>query len=189
MTHGDEHYITTISGRKFWPLDPRAEDIEIGDIAHALSMICRYNGHVRAFYSVAQHSVIVSRFVEPGFALYGLLHDAAEAYLGDMTRWVKHDPQLAAFRERERHLLELIYQRFGLTDPEPSNVKVVDVTIMQDEVRDVALNAHNQPAWMRGSGLGVTITPWPPVRAEREFLQRFFELLRARENVSVSTLS
>jgi uncharacterized protein len=82
-------WIQTYTGKQFWPLSPLPEDIVIEDIAHALSMQCRFGGHVRTFYSVAQHSVHVSLLVEPQYALWGLLHDAAEAYLVDLPRPIK----------------------------------------------------------------------------------------------------
>jgi hypothetical protein len=77
-------WIQTVSGRQFWPLAPKAEDVDIGDIAHALAMKCRYSGHTQKFYSVAEHSVHISLALlrdgwNPTTALWGLLHDAAEA--------------------------------------------------------------------------------------------------------------
>lgn len=70
----------TYTGRQFWPLDPRAEDIDIRDVAHHLSLICRFNGAGRAFYSLAQHSCLVADTLDAPLKLWGLLHDAAEAY-------------------------------------------------------------------------------------------------------------
>src|ERR1017187_10636100 len=76
--------ITTFSGIHFWPLLPNPADIRIEDIAHALSNQCRFAGHAREFYSVAEHSVRVSQLCPPEDALWGLLHDASEAYLTDV---------------------------------------------------------------------------------------------------------
>lgn len=176
MTHGDSHYFTTFSGRRVWPLDPRAEDIAIEDIAHALSMICRFTGHLRAFYSVAQHSVLVSRSVPREFALYGLLHDAAEAYVGDLSTELKHSPLLEGYRQAERHLQQVIYTRFGLEPlQEPPHVKAVDRALLQDEVRQLALHAHVRQPYCVGPGLGVEIDPWPPGVSEQQFLHAFHE--------------
>src|ERR1700724_2684254 len=88
----------TFTGRRFYPLSPRVEDVCIEDIAHALSNICRYGGHCREFYSVAQHCNMVSDWM-PEFKLEGLLHDSPEAYIGDMVRPVKHSAEMKAFRE------------------------------------------------------------------------------------------
>ena len=74
-------WIQTYTGRQFWPLDPRIEDIDIHDIAHALSHQCRYSGHCLRFYSVAEHSVLLSHHVAGEHMLWALLHDAWEAYL------------------------------------------------------------------------------------------------------------
>jgi hypothetical protein len=93
-------WIQTYSGRQFWPLDPRVEDVHLEDIAHALSNVCRYTGHVREFYSVAEHSVHVSWSCEPEDALWGLLHDASEAYLADMARPVKQNMPVYVAAER-----------------------------------------------------------------------------------------
>ena len=112
----DEHRgdsIQTYTGRKFFPVAPRAEDIEILDVAHALSMLCRYTGHTKQFYSVAQHSVLVSRIVPPQDAAWGLLHDASEAYLCDVARPIK------PYRLLEQRLMVQVAGRFDLTYAEP----------------------------------------------------------------------
>jgi hypothetical protein len=176
MIHGDENYFTTISGRRFWPLDPREGDVDIEDIAHALALQCRFNGHVCDFYSVAQHSVIVSHHVAPSSALHGLLHDAAEAYIGDMTRVLKHDPSMKLFKDCDNLLTALIYKRFGLSPIEPVDVKQADVTLLQDEVRCVALHPEQRPLYMQGPGFNLDITPWGPSRAKEVFLWRFDQL-------------
>jgi hypothetical protein len=130
------HAIRTSSGRLFWPLDAREEEIQLEDIAHALSQLCRFVGHTRMFYSVAQHSVLVSRLCPPADALHGLLHDASEAYLGDVSRPIKHQPIFAAYREAETRLQGLVYLRFGLTPVEPKTVKAADEKALHAELRD-----------------------------------------------------
>lgn len=82
-------WMQTYTGRKFWPLNPRAEEVYIEDIAHSLALSCRFNGHCKVFYSIAQHSVLVSQIVKPTQQLIALLHDSAEAYLGDIIRPIK----------------------------------------------------------------------------------------------------
>ena len=108
-------YITTVTGKHFYPLDPRQEDIDIVDIAQALAFICRANGHFRHFYSVAQHSIACAKeAIERGYALEVilgcLLHDASEAYLCDVTRPVKqHIPQ---YLQAEERLQKVIWRHF-----------------------------------------------------------------------------
>ena len=85
-------WIQTYTGRKFHPLRPRVAEVDVRDIAHALSLKCRFGGHCRVFYSVAEHSVRVSRVLEAKgreLAVWGLMHDAGEAYLPDVGRPVK----------------------------------------------------------------------------------------------------
>src|SRR4051812_20612492 len=82
-------WMQTYTGRAFWPLDAQPEDVDPLDIAAALSMLCRYGGHVSRFYSVAEHCLLMSEAVAPEHALWALLHDATEAYMGDMVRPLK----------------------------------------------------------------------------------------------------
>lgn len=86
--------------------------IELEDIAHALGMLCRFNGHIRRFYSVAQHSVVVSHLVEPELARAALMHDATEAYMGDMTAPLKRC--IPTFRSLEDKLEVAIRAQFDL---------------------------------------------------------------------------
>src|SRR5690349_19702773 len=105
-------WMQTFTGRRFYPLDPKVEDIDPTDIAHALSLICRYGGHVTRFYSVAEHCVLLSHAVSPENALWALLHDATEAYVGDMVRPLKQ--HMPAYRDVEDRLMLVIADRFGL---------------------------------------------------------------------------
>src|SRR5919112_3830713 len=129
MSSASEHappapgpYLQTVSGRWVNPLDPDPEQFDIEDIARALGNLCRFGGHCRAFYSVAQHSVIVSELVqqrggdvEDVFA--ALMHDASEAYLGDMPHPIKHrSPLGTAFREAEAVLEAALRERFGIRE-------------------------------------------------------------------------
>jgi len=107
----------TASGRRFFPLAPRLEDVSLADIAHALGAVNRFGGHTRWPYSVAQHSVLVSRQLAlegPAVALLGLLHDASEAYLGDVPRPLKQDPVFAAYRLAEARLEAVILEALGV---------------------------------------------------------------------------
>ena len=126
-------WIQTFTGKKF-PLDtPDPAHIYIEDIAHALSLLCRFNGHCTRFYSVAEHSVHVAREIDPALAMIGLLHDAAEAYLGDVPSPLK--AQLPRFKEFEWKMEQAIGKRFGV-DPELfscAELKRADVQLLVDE--------------------------------------------------------
>ena len=139
-------WIQTFTGRKVDPLDMGPGDINIHDIAHALSLKCRFVGHVRTFYSVAQHSVLVARNVPSSMALWGLLHDAAEAYLPDIASPIKScfmvaDPVrggFQTFKRLEAHILLQVAVRFGLNPlTMPHEVGVVDRRICLSEGRDL----------------------------------------------------
>lgn len=171
-------WIRTYTGKKFWPLDPRPEDVDILDIAHALSNTCRYTGHCRSFYSVAEHSVLVSYFCND--PLWGLLHDAAEAYLADVARPVK--PGLTGFKEVEHRIMAAIAGRFGLAMPEPPNVKEIDTRILIDEMRRLMPNPEDADHF--GQPLGVSIMAFSPATAEHMFLKRYYELT-AKKAVNV----
>lgn len=176
----------TASGRPFWPLEPRLEDIAIEDIAHHLSNLCRFTGAVRFFYSVAQHSVAVSLEMAPHIltagdrwrGLYGLLHDASEAYLMDIPRPLKRDDQFSAYRTAEARLQRIIYAAFDLDpDDEPSDLKIVDRRMLRTEQRDLmpppALAERRDD--VEPFALQLTY-PWTPEFARHRFLQRFVQL-------------
>lgn len=173
-THTD--WIQTYTGRQFWPLEPRVDDIDIVDIAHALSNLCRYGGHVEQFYSVAQHCVLVSHAVPAEHALRGLLHDASEAYLIDVPRPIKRSEGMEAYREAEKRLEATIYERFGLSAEDPECIKTADNQLLRTEQRDLMKPAP--AAWKdyRVGALPETIIPWSPQFARCRFLERFGEL-------------
>jgi len=169
----DDTWIQTFLGYQFWPTDPKPEDIDIRDIAHALSMLCRFNGHCREFYSVAEHCVHVSRACPPEHALWGLLHDTAEAYFGDVARPIKH--QFPAFDEMEAQLLKAAAKRFNLPWPIPATVHEVDEAMLATEARDL-MEAPPADWKLRASPLPEAIQPMSPTQAEEAFLSRFGEL-------------
>lgn len=151
MPHGDNRWIQTYTGKRFWPLDPSAEDVCLEDIAHALSMRCRFGGHCLRFYSVAQHCVegaaaLLNEGKQYGAAAVGmyantarafLLHDADEAYAphGDVPRPIKTD----ADREVSERLLEAVFEHFGLRclDWHIANVHLMDAVMLSTEHRDM----------------------------------------------------
>lgn len=167
-------WIATYSGRPFFPMAPRVEDVRIADIAHALSNLCRFAGHTRQFYSVAQHSVLVSRFCAPADAKWGLLHDASEAYLCDIVSPVKHHVGLGGYRAIERQVQAVIAQAFGLPAEEPASVKAADKVLLKTEQRDLM---PMPDGWLPGEAtLGHRLVPLEPRHAEQLFLLRFHEL-------------
>lgn len=176
--HGRGDWMQTWMGGAFYILDPRASEVHIQDIAHALSMLCRYNGHTSKFYSVAEHSVTLSYAVAPGNALAALFHDASEAYLGDMIRPLKRYDDF--YKEVERNLMRVIMNKFHITHI-PQQVKDYDTRILVDE-RDALMATPPQP-WFANENvrpLGVKIVGYEPRRARTMFLNRYRELEKAR---------
>lgn len=131
------------SGKRFNFLDPRPEDIDIADIARGLSKLCRYCGQCQGFYSVAQHSVLVARCVPAALKLEALLHDASEAYLGDIIQPVKRF--LPEFRRMEQHVQRAIRTRFKLPEKEASEVEMADRRMMVTEKH--LLFPERTPKW------------------------------------------
>lgn len=169
------NWIHTYSGRQFYPFDPRAEDVILGDIAHALSNLCRFTGHVSQFYSVAEHSVHVSRLVPRRHALAGLLHDASEAYVADLSGPVKHSPELATYREVEAKVQAVILEAFGLPPVLPREVHEADRLMGALEARQLFL--HFPGSWAEGLELpGFSVVGLRPGPAEDIFLDRFREI-------------
>jgi len=166
-------------GKRFHPLEPEPMEVDIRDIAHALARICRFAGHTRDFYSVAQHSVIVSHNVPAEDALWGLLHDAPEAYLSDLSTPVKS--ALPRYREIEQGVLAAVATRFGLDLPMPRSVKVADSRALLAERRDVLGDLGD--TWpMEREGyrpLDEWVGAWPCRLAENLFLTRFWKLTKA----------
>lgn len=172
-----DDFIQTYTGKEFCFLDPEPEDIDIRDIAHALSNICRFTGHSNNFYSVAQHSVYVSCYVEEENALRGLLHDASEAYVNDISRPLKHLPFMEKYREIEDKIEKTIIKKFGLSNDKPPNIKEVDIIVMVTEARDLGLMTPNWKHY-HIKPLSERFVPWLPVVAEKKFMERYEELVR-----------
>jgi len=123
------------SGMPFYPLAPRPEDICIYDIAHALANICRFGGHCKSFYSVAAHSLLASTLVPPELKLAALLHDATEAYIGDMISPLKH--AMPEFKTIERGVWLAVAERFDLPVDLPTEIHEADIMALAIERRDV----------------------------------------------------
>lgn len=170
--------IVTYSGVAIDPLNPDPDLLQIEDIAHALSNVCRFTGHVRHFYSVAQHCLLCSQIVPERFALEALLHDASEAYLSDIARPLKRQPEFGDFyKAAEQRLERAIALRFLLTYPWPQAVKRADDVLLRTEQRDLMPNLLR---WRGTNYLAETIKPWSPEKAEQRFRKRYDDLIEGR---------
>lgn len=170
-----EHYVSTFLGNRFYPLEPRIDDIEIEDIAHGLAYQCRFNGQTNAFYSVAQHSLIVASQVSDELKLAALLHDAAEAYLGDMVKPLKL--LLPAFSEIEDSVTRIIGERFGLDLSHHRDIKRADLVALATEKRD--LMPYSTESWTSLQGIEAlpdAIRTMQPEQAKQAFLRAFEHL-------------
>ncbi len=168
-------WIQTFTGRQFWPLDPRPTDVCIEDIAHHLSMQCRYSGAVRRFYSVAEHCCHLAAVAPSHLKLIALMHDAAEAYLVDVPRPIKKS--LTVYYDLERGVEQAVATKFGLAHPWHPEVMELDTRICTDERLQLMATA---PIPWSGElpALGVDIECLTPSRAERRFLDTFERLTR-----------
>ena len=177
VLRNDTSWSQTYTGKKFFPFDPRPEDICIEDIAHSLSMQCRFTGHSSFHYSIAQHSVLVSYFCDEKNALHGLMHDAAESFASDLNSVIKKNPQLSGYRELEDNIQKVICRKYGLSELEPADVKRADILVLGIEAKTVYDNLH--PDWVFGSNPPpLSIIKMEPEEAEKLFIQRFTELMR-----------
>ncbi|KVO91164.1 metal-dependent phosphohydrolase [Burkholderia ubonensis] len=180
--------ILTASGRYFDFLSPDPESIVIEDIATALSRICRFTGHTKQFYSVAQHSVLVSFLVPPEYALQGLLHDASEAYLGDVSSPLKQ--LLPDYKAIEHRVERAILERFGLSFPRHPSIKAADLTALVTERRWMMpepaehYRVMDAIAWEWTNGIPIapesfdTSLAFSPAVAQAAFMDRYNTLTK-----------
>lgn len=181
-------WMQTYKGRQYWPLDPQPGDVSIDDIAHHLAMICRFCGACTRHYSVAEHSVYVSRLVRPDLALRALLHDAAEAYCNDIVRPIKRD--MVGYAAIEAANETAIFRAFDLapfTPDEHREIKRADHAVLLAEQAVVMRPAPEKwapldvPPEMREQALAMlqaAVAPVPP-GAKYTFLARWRELTGA----------
>jgi hypothetical protein len=158
--------IRSYTGRWPTPLNLKPADVCVEDVAHSLSLICRFGGHCSSFFSVAEHSIMVAQRVPPKFRLTALLHDATEAYLGDMVRPVKRHPDMAAYCFAETIAHIAVHTALGGTFPHDPIIKQADDEQLAwefDHMRDV-----KGRAWMT------------PIVAERAFLNEYWRLVIAQ---------
>lgn len=181
------NYMYTSQGNAYWPFDPRPEEIHIETIAHHLANQCRFNGAVqhktderKIFYSVAEHSVLCSYFV-PFFAREALMHDAGEAFTGDLIRPLKYHPDFKEnFQSLERKNDLALAKRFSLTYPWPEEVHVADNRMGITEIEQMIFTNPGHPSHMplnpEKQGFPIKIQMLAPYEAKELFLQRYFQL-------------
>lgn len=168
-------WMQTYTGKQFWPIDPRAEEVDIRDIAHALSLICRYNGQCNRFYSVAEHSWHTSFLVPPEHQLAALMHDATEAYVCDIPRPLKRF--LENYEQIEFEVWLAICDKWPkLPRFLPACVKQADNAILMAEAA-VLLGPHPAPWGVDVEPAQRNILCMPSGIAEHNFLMRFNELM------------
>ena len=191
--------ILTYTGKVVFPFDPRPDEIDFYDIAHALSCISRFTGHTESIYTVAQHSVIVSEECQNRLArphktdvmrqvgLDGLMHDASEAYLGDLAGPSKRNSTVGNhFRKAEDTMMQTIAPIFGVTWPKPELVDFVDKLVTRTEQRDLMPYPNELYSLDGLEMLEKEIVPWSPEEAEIEFIDRFKELSLEGAGVGLS---
>jgi hypothetical protein len=176
--YGSKSWIQTFCKKKIHAIDLKPEDIEIGDISHALSLVNRFTGHTTVAYSVAEHSVRVARLIQeqnPGndrLVLEALLHDASEAYIADIARPFKHLPEMAPYRAIERSMEIVIAKRFGLPETMSPEIKEADEILLTTEARD--LMSPLVEGWhLRLQPLPNKIKPWSATVAKCNFMNIF----------------
>ena len=176
-----KNWIQTYTGRRVDPTDMSLEDVDIEDIAHALALTNRFTGHTPEPYSVAQHSVIVSVLCPVKCKMWGLLHDAAEAYFADISRPVKvaiAETSGRVLTNVEARIMNAVCARFNLPFEEPAEVKVADDTALANEAFSFFGSTPNYKHWQHRfdngyKSMGFKIVPVPWQEAERRFLRRF----------------
>lgn len=177
-------WMISSKGNKLYPLDLRPDDIDIEEIAHALSNICRFGGHCQEFYSVAQHSLIVSSLCPRELQLIGLLHDAPEAYIGDMVRPLKIN--IPEFRTIEDQIWTSIAAKFTLPFTIPDDVCIEDARVLLMEKRDILIHHEHEWRFPQCTFPNLTLPEWKiipqqPKEVKEHFLFTFRRLYRERK--------
>jgi hypothetical protein len=191
------NYMHMVKGGKFFPMDPRADEIDIEEIAHHLANNGRWAGATqhkrfksRIFYSVAEHSVYVARHLEkmgrPDLALEGLLHDGPEYVIGDLIRPMKYHPAFKEYFKIEELNDKALAERFNLVYPFPKEIKLADEAITEAEHKQIILRNLDEE-WSSGllhdqtKGAAVEIQMLDPYPAKEFFLQAYYEIIATRE--------
>jgi 5'-deoxynucleotidase YfbR-like HD superfamily hydrolase len=172
--------VVTASGKYFDILDTAPEMVCLYDIAHALSQGSRFTGHCRFPYPVAQHSRLGSYLVPPVYALRFLLHDASEAYLGDMNRPLKHFTLAGQeYRKVEARIQGLIYEKFGLQPEDPEVIHEFDNQMLYAEKAQIMPATEWQNKWSKDEKAADVVIHETSFRDNRDmFLDRFYDILQ-----------
>ncbi len=184
----DDVYIAVFSGNKFYPFNPKTEDICVVDIAHSLANQCRYSGHTKRYYSVAEHSLLVSQQLDydDTLAKWGLLHDAAEAYITDVPRPIKQ--LFPEVNKTEGRILEVVAEKYNLPWPIPKEVHHIDQRMIYNEAPALMKMPLEEMIAFPGTQYDLEkeisllkmdnlhISGWSPPAAKMYFLHRFDEL-------------
>lgn len=176
--------ICTVTGNYFDFEYPERSTFNINDIAHALAHICRFTGHTREFYSVAQHSILVSDQLPKELQLAGLLHDAAEAFIGDVSSPLKR--MLPDYKAVERRVEHAIFNRFGVRREMYENkaqIKAADLTLLATERRDLMPDMGDQWEMLKGvQPLPTRIRAWSSAQSKVLFVRRYHALVDSRRS-------
>lgn len=179
-------WIETYTNKRFYPLEPDLHLICIEDIAHPLSHICRFNGHSKRFYSVGEHSLGclgLARRMGLSYTdrLAALMHDAAEAYLADIPRPIKHS--LKAYGPWERKLESMIFERFRIPYPFSSVVYKLDEIMLATERRDLFISPHHWPSLKADPSYDINVESGPdPATVKDNFINEFVSLMKVLGN-------
>lgn len=179
--------IETYTGIMFDMLDPKPRMIDIRDIAHAGSLLCRWTGHTKYHYSIAQHELLGSYIVPEEFALEFLMHDAAESYVNDMSRPLKHMTDCGKhYRPVEDRIQSLIRTKYGLPKVQSPVIHEIDNAMLLAEKQQIMGNAIwskklTDDCLVSGAAAKVKIVRTPPEDVEFNFLKRFKELTKRRK--------
>lgn len=175
-----EPWIETYSGKYFDFLDPKPNQIDIEDVAHGLSNMCRYTGQCLHYYSVAEHSVLTSTLVPKELALVALLHDASEAYLADIASPVKQ--YLSQYKIIENKIMLAIANKFDFDWPLPEQVRQADFTMLSTEAYHLIPSRGVTWQWPedRPYAHNISIQCLEPKKAKHLFLERFKELYESK---------
>lgn len=176
-------WLQTFTGVEYYPLDPRVEEVNVFDIAHHTSMLCRYTGAVRRFYSVAEHMVLGSYLVPIQHAKQFLVHDGTEAYLNDINRPLKHGAGMEGYRAIEERNWLVIAERFGVPAKMAPEVKVADAHMLFHEKAALLGRSTSNVSWGMGLPQPAILRPemiqcWAPEVAEQKWLDRLRELAK-----------